>query len=75
MAVCRPCFGEACSATWAVADVAAGAVEDSAVVALVVEVLAAAEVDLAVVLVEVVTLVAEVRAAVGNPYNRWLNHG
>ena len=49
-----------------VADAAAGAVADSAEVVLVAEEALAAVADLAAVLAAVVTLVVEVREAVGN---------
>ena len=64
-AVCRHCCGEVYLATSAVADVAAGEAEDSEAEDSVV-----AAGDLAAALAVVVTLVAEVREVVGNPYNR-----
>ena len=60
--VCRRCCGEVCLATWVAVEAAAGAEADSVAEASAAVV---AVVDLAAVLAEAVTLVAEVRAAVG----------
>ena len=70
--VCRHCFGEVCSATWAVeegaaAGAAAVSVAEVSVAAVLAEVLVEAS-------AEVVTLAVGAQAAAGNSVRR-LNHG
>ena len=61
--VCKHCSGEVYLATWVAVEAAAGAEADSVAEASAAVV---AVVDLAAVLAEAATLVAEVREAVGN---------